>query len=119
MRNFGFTNQAYPLLFVPEIIRDLVGVVVLQVNPDVFGVKNHADFAKIYYRIIVIIFKIFRQEMFVDTFILIRFYCFFFVLEKVEFLTRLNFGWSSYVVDKLVRTADLVPSFELRTLLFP
>ncbi len=117
MRNFGFTNQTYPLLFVPEVIRDLVGVVVLQVNPDVFGVENHMNFAKIY-RIVVIIFKFFRQEMFVDTFILIRYYRFFFVLEKVEFSSRFNFGWSSYVVDKLARRADLVPSFELRTLFF-
>ena len=117
MRNFGFTNQTYPLFFVPEVIRDLVGVVVLQVDPDVFGVENHMDFAKIY-RIVVIIFKFIRQEMFVYTFILIRFYLFLLVLEKVEFFSRFNFGWSSYVVDKLARTADLVPSFELRTLLF-
>jgi hypothetical protein len=75
------------------------------------------NFAKIY-RIVIIIFKFFRQEMFVDTFILIRYYRFFFVLEKVEFSSRFNFGWSSYVVDKLARRADLVPSFELKTLLF-
>lgn len=43
--NFGLSYKTYPFLFVPEVIPDLVGVVVLQVYPDIFGVKNHSDFA--------------------------------------------------------------------------